>query len=252
VDGLNLFAYVRGNPVTLVDPDGRESRSGFGSGGSTEKNQLFQWSALLPFFSMVRDTIPLETGDPSRPPIDEVLKEQLTVGAERLYAQASVEYSERETHGFPDAGSLSAPLQDPHHDTYTDLRFESEADAGIFAGFLAERIDFEHEVGAFIVEHDDGQYGLAPFVFSHDKDYVNPGNAPEETVAFFHSHVEGGKDVLSDRDIWIATFNYNGMLNMYMLNIENGKWDYASSTRVKDIFESWDIDRTIELINKGY
>jgi RHS repeat-associated protein len=29
VDGLNLFAYVRGNPVTLVDPDGRESRSGW-------------------------------------------------------------------------------------------------------------------------------------------------------------------------------------------------------------------------------
>ena len=33
VDGVNLFAYVRGNPVRLVDPDGRES-----GGGSNPSN----------------------------------------------------------------------------------------------------------------------------------------------------------------------------------------------------------------------
>jgi insecticidal toxin complex protein TccC len=27
VDGLNLYEYVRGNPVGLVDPDGMESKT---------------------------------------------------------------------------------------------------------------------------------------------------------------------------------------------------------------------------------
>lgn len=116
------------------------------------------------------------------------------------------------------------------------IHFPTEGDAGTFAGYLAEYVNYQNEVASFIVNRQD-VYQLTPFVFSNERDVVSPGLVPVLATGVFHTHVNDQLR-LSFGD---ERYARNQRLNIYMRNTKHNVSDFKPWYQCETGFDALQI-----------